>query len=179
MIQDIAADPKIPDIRGIRGVIGPASWSLWWWVVGLFLLSALCFLLWRKRRRLQKGPPAPPPEPAPDKALRRLQELLATGWLDQGKIKEFYSGLSDVVREYLEGAFKTPALERTTSEILRQLRKKIELSSESQVELQTFLESCDLVKFAKFRPDAAEALKDHALAVRFIEQTKPISHEPR
>lgn len=93
-------------------------------------------------------------------------------------MKEFHSALSDTVREYLEAAFHTPALERTTAEILRQLRKRQDLASDRQLLVQELLEHCDLVKFAKFRPEAAEALQIHAAAVRFVKETqKP--HESR
>jgi len=172
-IQTVPPDPKAKgDIRGIRGVVGPVGWSPWWWLLLVLAMGIVGLLLWKKRAQKIQGPPPPPPEPADSKALRRLQELLALGWIDAGKIKEFYSGMSDIVRTYLEEAFKTPALEHTTGEILRQLRKKNVLSSEQQVELQKFLESSDLVKFAKFLPDAAEALQDHATAVRFVEMTR-------
>jgi len=173
VIQDVPADPKSNgDIRGIRGVVGPIGWSPWWWLLVVILLSALGVLFWRTRQRVIQGPPPPPPEPADIKALRRLDELSATGWLEAGKIKEFYSGLSDIVRTYLEEAFQAQALERTTAEIMRQMRKKSEVTSAALNELQTLLESCDLVKFAKFRPDAEEALKDHASAERFVEATR-------
>jgi hypothetical protein len=173
LIQDVPAGPKDNgDIRGIRGVVGPVGWSPFWWLLILVLLCALCFLLWHTRKRVAQGPPPPPPEPADLKALRRLQDLLASGWIEAGKIKEFYSGVSDSVRGYLEEAFNAQALERTTAEIMRQMRKKTDVTSASLNELQTLLESCDLVKFAKFRPDAEEAMKDHASAVRFVEATR-------
>lgn len=172
-IQDVPPDPKSNgDIRGIHGVIGPVGWSPWWWLLAVFILVSLGTWLWKTRKRQIEGPPPPPPEPADVRALRRLQELMATGWVEAGKIKEFYSGISDIVRGYLEDAFKTPALERTTVEILRQLRKRTELTSVAQAEVQQLLESCDLVKFAKFRPEADEALKDHASAVKLVEATR-------
>jgi hypothetical protein len=141
-------------------------------LLAVVLIAALGILLYRTRKRAIVGPPPPPPEPADLKALRRLQDLLDMGWLEGGKIKEFYSGISDIVRGYLEEAFKTPALERTTAEIARQLRRKTEISNERQLELKELLENCDLVKFAKFQPDSEEGRKDHATAVRFVEMTK-------
>ena len=171
-IAEVPPGPKDKgDIRGIKGVIGPTAWSPWWWLLALFLLSAVCFLLWRKRQRALQGPPPPPPVPADVRALEKLEKLSATDWLATGRMKEYYSAISDIVREYIEGVFQVSALERTTSEILRDLRKNAEMSTEHQVQLRDFLDTCDLVKFAKFRPEAAEASQAHAAAVRFVEQT--------
>jgi len=174
-IQTVPLDPKLNgDIKGIRGVIGPTAWSLWWWVFAVALIAALGFLLWRKRQRVLEGPPPPPPEPADDKALRRLKELFATGWIESGKLKEFYSALSDITRGYLEDAFQTKALERTTSELMRDLRKKSDIPADQQIRLKDLLEMCDLVKFAKFRPDAQEATADYQKALAFIEAVRTL-----
>jgi len=174
-IEEVPAGPKDKgDIRGIKGVIGPTAWSPWWWVFAAVLLSALCYLAWRKRRQALVGPPPPPPVPADITAFEKLQKLAQTDWLATGKIKEYYSAISDILREYLERGFQVSALERTTNELMRDLRKKSEISVDRQAELRDLLETCDLVKFAKFRPDAAEATQAHAAAVKFVEKTKDL-----
>ena len=174
MIEEVPPGAKDKgDIRGIKGVIGPTAWSPWWWLVAVFLLSASCFLLWRKRKLAQAGPPPPPPIPPDVAALEKLEKLAQTDWLATGKIKEFYSAISDIVRAYIEGQFKTPALERTTSELMRDLRKKSEILVELQAALRELLDACDLVKFAKFRPDADEGKQAHQAAVAFVEKTRP------
>ncbi|HVO33587.1 MAG TPA: hypothetical protein VMU17_06705 [Elusimicrobiota bacterium] len=174
MIQEVPPGPKDKggEIRGLKGVIGPVGWSPWWWIVALALIGVSGVLLWRKRQRALAGPPPPPPIPADQLALQRLQELRNTDWIASGKLKEFYSALSEIIRGYLEGGFEIPALERTTAELLRDVRKRPEFTGERLVELKDLLESGDLVKFAKFRPDADEALQAHATATRFVETTK-------
>ncbi len=172
-IQEVPPGPKDKgDIRGIKGVLGPVAWSIWWWVLLAAIASAAGVWFWKKRQAKLHGPPPPPPEPADTVALRRLQELLATGWVENGRLKEFYIGLSDALRSYIENGFHCPALERTTSELLRDLRKQGKLESPVILQIKDLLESCDLVKFAKLRPDAAEALKDHASAVQIVEKTR-------
>jgi hypothetical protein len=174
-IAEVPPGPKDKGgIRGIKGVIGPTAWSPWWWVVAVFLLSAVCYLLWRKRKLALQGPPPPPPVPADVTAMEKLQRLAQSDWLTTGKIKEYYSAISDILREYLEKGFNTSALERTTSEILRDLRKKTEIATDCQAELRELLDTCDLVKFAKFRPDASEGAVAHAAAVKFVELTRAI-----
>ena len=177
MIEEIPAGPKDKgDIRGPKGVIGPTAWSPWWCVFAVSLLSAVCVLLWRKRKLALLGPPPPPPVPADAAALEKLQRLAQTDWLSTGKTKEYYSAISDILREYLEKGFNTAALERTTNELMRDLRKRTDLASERQVELRELLDTCDLVKFAKFRPDVDEGTAAHAAAVRFVEMTKQVLH---
>lgn len=173
MIEEVPPGPKDKnDIRGIKGVVGPTAWSPWWWLVAVFLLSALCVLLWRKRKLALAGPP-PPPVPADIVALDKLRALTQTDWLVTGKIKEYYSAISDILRGYLEAAFQISALERTTGELMRDLRRKSVIPVELQGELKELLEMADLVKFAKWRPDAAEASQTHQTAVKFVEETRP------
>ena len=119
------------------------------------------------------GPPAPPPVPADITALAKLRALAQSDWLAAGKIKEYYSGISEILRAYLEGQYRVPALERTTSELMRDLRKRSDPSVDLQAELQQLLEESDLVKFAKFRPEAAEGAQTLEAAIKFVESTRP------
>src|SRR5205823_4766617 len=64
--------------------------------------------------------------------------------------------------------------ERTTGELMRDLRSRGLFGSDKLVLLKQLLEECDLVKFAKFRPDADESMKAHAAAVQFVEGTKDL-----
>jgi hypothetical protein len=174
-IEEVPPGPKDKgDIRGIKSVIGPTAWSPWWWVWGAVLLTALCFALWHKRKRALAGPPPPPPVPADITAMQKLQGLSQTDWLATGRIKEYYSVISDVLREYLEKGFETPALERTTAELMRDLRKKSEIAMTPQSELRELLETCDLVKFAKYRPEAAEGSSALAAGIKFVEDTRAV-----
>jgi len=173
MIQEVPAGPHDRgDIRGIVGVIGPVAWSPLWWIVLALAICGAGIWLWTKRRRTLQGPPPPPPVPADEAALQRLAGLRAGDWMATGRLKEFYSALSDILRAYLEGGFKTPALERTTGELMRDLRHRSLFDAGRLAELRDLLESCDLVKFAKFRPEPEEALKAHTFAVQFVEQTR-------
>jgi hypothetical protein len=172
-ITTVPAGPKDRgDIRGIKGAIGPVGISpAWWWLLVLALVIA-GVAVWSHHRKARQGPPPEPPVPVDQMALERLRNILQTRLLEKGQIKEFYSAISDSVRAYIENGFACPALERTTSELLRDLRTRALFSSDKLVALKQLLEDCDLVKFAKFRPEAGEALKAHAAAVQFVEQTK-------
>lgn len=173
-IHEIPPGPKDKgDIRGIKGVIGPTAWSPWWWAVLAFLLVLGAIGIWRERKRTEEGPPPPPPVPADVTALDKLRALAQTDWLQTGKIKEYYIAISEILRAYIEEQFRTPALERTTNELMRDLRRVLEIPTERHMALRDLLETCDLVKFAKFRPDASEAEQAHQAAVQFVESTRP------
>ena len=60
--------------------------------------------------------------------------------------------VSDTARTYLEERFEFRAPERTTEEFLRELGGTDLLTGEQKESLGGFLESCDLVKFAKYEP---------------------------
>lgn len=173
LIEVVPPGPKDKgDIRGIKGVVGPTAWSIWWWVCAAVLLSALSILIWRKRQRALSGPPPPPPIPPDEDALAKLRALEESGLLEAGKFKEFFSGVSDILRGYLEAGFDTPALERTTFELMRELRRRSLIPAERQVELKEILETCDLVKFAKWKPPIEEAQGTWSAAVKWVEATR-------
>ena len=183
-ITEVPSGPKDKgDIRGIKGVIGPVAWSSWWWLLAVIAILGTAYWSWKHHENIVQGPPPPPPIPPDVLALEQLQDLLADGGPDPEQLKIFYSRLSDILRTYIEQGFHCPALERTTNELLRDVRKRAVFDSESLLALKELLESGDLVKFAKFRPEVDEALRDHALAVKVVEKTrhhlKEADHAPR
>ena len=81
--------------------------------------------------------------------------------------------VSDIVRFYLEERFDFRAPERTTEEFLRELGETNLLLPEQKESLGNFLESCDLVKFAKYEPGENELRELHNSAVKLVEETEP------
>ena len=76
--------------------------------------------------------------------------------------KDYYTDLTGIAREYLEGQFNIDAIEMTSDEILDEVRK-IQLDNLIFSKLQNTLITSDLVKFAKAIPSPAEnenAFKD-------------------
>jgi len=52
------------------------------------------------------------------------------------------------------------------------------LATEQKDSLGNFLESCDLVKFAKYEPGENELLGLHGSAVKLVEETEPHIESP-
>jgi hypothetical protein len=80
---------------------------------------------------------------------------------------------ADTARTYLEERFNFRAPERTTEEFLRELGGTDLLVKEQKESLGKFLESCDLVKFAKYEPGEKELREWHSSAVKLVEETEP------
>ena len=100
----------------------------------------------------------------------------------QGEVKKYYSELTNIVREYLEGRYDILALESTTDEILKDLQdlKEEEFEVELWSKLKDMLQTGDLVKFAKAKPNIekhSQYLKDAKEMVRTTKKVVDLSEE--
>jgi hypothetical protein len=180
-IQSVEPSEKAKtDIRGPKGVIEiPRSWrGLWGLVLTALAAGAGIYLWWRKKRRRGEGGSLQEPALSPeDEALLRLNRLFDSDLLKRGKLKEYFLELSEVLRAYFERRFEILAIESTTSEILRDLKEK-EVPGELRREIEEVLEAADLVKFAKWKPLAADIVKTNQKAKGIIEMARPRQPEP-
>lgn len=158
------------DIRDIKPPVEIHNgWELVWWTLAAVALLAIlrfAWLYWRKRR---SQIPVAPPVPAHVRARQKLDEALAL----ISQPKPFVIAVSDTARSYLEERFDFHAPERTTEEFLHELNATDLLTGEQKESLGGFLESCDLVKFAKYEPGETELRGLHGSAVRLVEETEP------
>jgi hypothetical protein len=89
-------------------------------------------------------------------ALSELEKIRARKLWQEGRIKEYHSELTDVLRKYIENRFSIIALEMTTLEILDAIDTQKVMNKGSYEKLSYILTLADLVKFAKMRPLSAE-----------------------
>ncbi|MGA2241596.1 MAG: hypothetical protein ABSH11_06110 [Verrucomicrobiota bacterium] len=158
------------DIRDIKPPVEiPSGWEWLWWTLGALAVAALLFAVWRYWQKRRSQISIEPPVPAHFRAKQKLAEALAL----IAQPKPFCILVSDTIRVYLEERFSFRALERTTEEFLYELRDTDLLSAEQKEKLGEFLESCDLVKFAKYEPREPELRDLHSSAVRLVEETEP------
>lgn len=158
------------DIRDIKPPIEIASGPVWlWWAVIIAALAIAAFLLWRWWQNRKLNVVLPPPVPAHVRAKQKLEEALAL----ISQPKPFVIAVSDTARTYLEERFNFRAPERTTEEFLRELAGTKLLLPDQKESLGNFLESCDLVKFAKYEPGENELRGLHSAALRLVEETEP------
>ncbi|MGC9344579.1 MAG: hypothetical protein ACP5E3_17875, partial [Bacteroidales bacterium] len=120
---------------------------------GLAILVIAGLLLMNYYRRKKKGIVSQQPRlPAHVQALNELDRIKKEKLWQQGRVKDYYSQLSDTVRIYIEERFEIPAMESVTGEILDAF-KKYSWDDENLMEiLESLLQLSDLVKFAKEDP---------------------------
>ena len=73
-----------------------------------------------------------------------------------GKVKEYFSTLTDIAREYIEGQFGVNAVEMTTDDIMEEI-KPLHFSKEAYDKLKDTMVVADLVKFAKYSATPLES----------------------
>lgn len=122
-------------------------------LLALGLIAGLIYYF-RKKKTDAEIPPAPEIKlPAHEIALTALDQLKSEQLWQQGDIKTYQSRLTYTIREYLENRYEIPALESTTEEIQRNL-KKVDFDNSWKDKLRNILQVADLVKFAKAKPPA-------------------------
>ena len=152
------------------------DYTLWGLLAAVILAAAIYGLVrWlHSRGKSIKSLFTPaPPEPAHIIAIRALEELHNRKLWQNNLHKEYYSGLSDILRTYLSGRFGVGAMEMTTDEIVEAVRA-IEMPTKCSVDLMSVLRDADLAKFAKGEPDAEQNESAYAKAYYFVEETKPV-----
>jgi len=146
---------------------------------GLFgaAVLALLFLYLIRRFRRRRRAVAEIPREAPEViALRRLDGEPLQRLLAQREAKPYYTELTDIVREYLEGRFGIPALEQTTTEILS-AGETCDLKG-GRPFLRDLFKVADWVKFAGADAPFARWSADRDRARQFVETTTPTPETP-
>ena len=160
---------KMYDIKPVMTVETPHSY--WWLYVltGLLVLAAAGYGIWwyiKKRKKQPKEAPVHYASPI-EKATTQLKVLENKALLQKGAVKDYYSELTDIARQYIEEAIHIPAMESTTAELIEAMRiavkrKGMDLSQETFEQLEKVLRTADLVKFAKSRPMDFEIAEDRS-----------------
>ena len=110
------------------------------------------------------------------KALTELHALEDKKLWQQGFIKEYHSGITEIIRRYFEDRFKILALESSTTEIMDQLTRVV-LPENIYRTVSDFLNNADLVKFAKYKPLPSVNEEMMKQAVDIVENTVPVKFE--
>ncbi|TDO84137.1 hypothetical protein EV143_101582 [Flavobacterium chryseum] len=152
----------IKDITAVDNGIGD------WWIYVLIVVIILgigAFVYWYVKKRQHKKIEEEVYKTPIEKATSLLNNLEQKELVQKGEIKEYYSELTDIARNYIEEAIHIPAMESTTSELIQAIRtastkKKMTLTPETVENLERVLRQADLVKFAKSKPLDFEITED-------------------
>ncbi|MGQ0829668.1 MAG: hypothetical protein ACT4ON_14870 [Bacteroidota bacterium] len=180
-VNTVTVDTTVA-IKDIKGIYQETyTWLDWlkdnpYIVYGALAAILLIILMIILIRHAQKSKPLPfvketPKIPAHIIAFEKLEKLKNEKLWQEGKIKQYYSTLTDILREYIENRFKIQALEQTTDEILYGFRN-VAIDEESKNKLKQVLILADLVKFAKEQPLANENELSMANSYDFVNGTK-------
>lgn len=152
-LEEIPDPWKRPIQVGFVALVAGAAGLAWW--------------RWSRRPPAERAP-LPAPDPA---AVARGRIEAAREWMADPR--RYAGEVSDAVRHYLEDRFGLKAPEQTTEEFLTDLSRRPTLDPRHQGPLAAFLEQCDLVKFAGWRPGAQELDGLEAAAVWVVDETAP------
>ena len=159
------------DIKGqIRYPVTAAEvlpWVVGGWLIVMLGILAVCLIIMHRKKNDPENVRKDPPHIV---ALRKLDKYRGSRMWVPEKQKDFYSGVTDALREYISARYDIGAMEMTSSEIFAEM-KSTDVPNELQDELKDLFERSDFVKFAKYvasEDDNAAALP---LAVRFVTST--------
>lgn len=134
-------------------------------------ITGLALLIKRKKDSTGEGFILPVRRDPPHVvALKKLSEIEAAGLPQKGEIKLYYIEISETVRQYVGERFKVVTMEKTTDEILRDMRSK-NVAGEHMDMMSAFLFDSDMVKFAKYRPGVTACKDDMTRARKIVEAT--------
>jgi len=176
LVQTVPVDTNQP-FKGIKGVaVVESSWMdnlpL---IIGL--LVAIGIIVWvavyfARNRKAAAPKPGARVETYYERTIRLLEELDQKQLWQQNKVKEYYTELSETVRQYIEHRFQTNAMELTTEELLHKAKKHKEMAV-FRKSLKPLLQAADLAKFAKANPLPEEHMEALKLAKDFVRISKP------
>jgi hypothetical protein len=144
------------DIKDVKDPLTiPLDWKFIL-LIALIVLIVLAAAFYFYRRYKKKKAEQPIKKkviriPAHARALTALDKLESEQLWQKGRVKEYHSNITGIIRGYFEERFNLPALELTTSEQMHQLKKVPSAENISSI-TNEFLNNADLVKFAKFIP---------------------------
>lgn len=181
VVQPFEMDTTDMAITDIKGVYKAPVW--WWgifrWVLLAVLLAGvgvagyylITYLQSRKREEEGKVVMSEPLRPADEVALEKLDAIKEKKIWQQGQVKEYYTQLTDVVREYIARRFEVSSVEQTSDETLRDIRPLLSERKDLYDQLRKMLTLADLVKFAKWSTSPDENELSLRNAYTFVQET--------
>lgn len=178
-VHTVPTDSSAAKIKDIKDTFEePFNWKWYlpeiYWSLAILAIIVATILITRyytKKKQQKILEPEKPKVPAHITALATLEKIKEAQEWKEGKVKEYYSSISEAIRLYIEERFGVNALESTTDEIMTAFRTQV-VDRESKEKLQQILMLSDLVKFAKQFPIEAEHNFTLQNAFDFVNGTK-------
>lgn len=175
-VLDVEVDTTTAEIRDIAPIekVPYTFWEIFRWVLLGLIIIALAlggWWLWKKWRSgkmtewLGGNEPVDTRTPE-ERALDNLEELRQRQLWQAGKVKEYHTELTDIVRTFIEEATGIRATDMTSDETIEEVESG-EWKAESHL-LRNIFMTADLVKFAKSEPLPHEHDRSMTEAVEFV-----------
>ncbi|HNW72766.1 MAG: hypothetical protein PHP04_05450 [Bacteroidales bacterium] len=172
---------KVDTTQAIKPIAGPLRVPITfreifpWIMLAIGVISAIVFGIWYYHKRKKKQPVfqlKPKDVLSPhEMALREMEKLRVKKLWQSGKVKEYHSELTEILRKYIEERFSVPALEQTSGEILESLSGVSDCPRTARERLRNMLILADMVKFAKSVPLASENEQSLTDGIEFVYET--------
>ena len=163
--------------RPIKGVMrqGFTAKEVFPWVALAIIIAGVVYLIiylkkHKKTKEVVVEEKKKPTIPAIITARAKLAEMKDNEVWNTPKTKDYYTDLTDIAREYLEGQFEIDAIEMTTDEIMEAVNQ-LNISNLTKSKLQDTLTTADLVKFAKANPSAEQNKQSFSDINNFVEDS--------
>lgn len=156
------------------------GWLILGWLAAVAVIAAVLLVRRRMELRALPGRAGRARRSRPMVcAIRQLETLHNQKLWQSGKQKQYYTGITDILRRYIGDRYRVKAMELTSQEILDEMERQ-RLSGEAADRLKNILLTADFVKFAKFVADAERNEEVYSDAYYFVEQTKEteVEHTP-
>lgn len=172
---------RVDTTQAIKPIKGPMKIPITfremlpWILLGVFVVLVVLMVLYYLKKRKKSEPvfqlkPRIRLQPY-EIALAELEKLRTKKLWQGGKIKEYHTEVTEILRRYVEDRFGVMALESTTAEILEGLMRQPDLHRELLDKLSKILTLADLVKFAKVQPLPDENDQSLQRAFEFVNAT--------
>jgi len=165
------------DIRDIQPIMpAPAdlTWLLWVLIGYHLLMLLIAFVVWKlgKKTGEEKEEIVAPVVLIPPHitAIDALKALESEKLWQEGKMKLYFTRLTDILRVYIDEKWRVGAQELTTDEIIHHGFLAL-IDPSCKMDLERILRLADLVKFAKWEAIASECELSMSLSYKFVKDT--------
>lgn len=163
-------------LRDIKDVIYVFDWGNFFFTILIFLiLLAVGYLLFKFFKKNQQNGKNKSKEelvsqkPCNEIALESLMKIDPVEYFEKGKVKEYYFEITDVVRQFLSANYHIDTFDKTSAEIVQEM-ERVERDLSKVRNLNRYFSDCDLVKYARLRPELAEMKKKKAESENIIRE---------
>jgi hypothetical protein len=187
-VLNVKTDTTKQKLFGIKPIIEVANeisiWDKYKLAISLaFICICVALYLFLLRKKTLSEAEKIAALPAYDQALIALDKLNEKTHFEDKSVKDFYSKLTYILRQYLNEKVYDQSLESTTEELLHNLKKirdseKIDISDKTLKNIELTLKRADLVKFAKATPGFEIIRMDKQVVAQEIDSVKTGLPEP-